>query len=248
MSGSHKQASRRSAVDEDWERPTTFELAKKRTLNCSLQEKKDRLVTPIVDQRDDILKTVKKKLPGPNPTTNSPIYDALDRAIPKSFAKTANGEKMAKAVLGMYSALNACIEVLEEDGARVPRLLSRHFEELKLAIDSATANFQANALSKCSSVFVALTTQQKERCYKQNGFLPTDEAHRICVGCKHQFVDEPDTNKTVAEKNKVNRRAFEEKKKQAEEEAKQNKTKPKRMLAQKQSSNTDNAIAHKCAA
>ena len=27
--------------------------------------------------------------------------------------------------------------------------------------------------------------------------MPSDEAHQFCVGCSHQFVDEPDANKTM---------------------------------------------------
>lgn len=62
-----------------------------------------------------------------------------------------------------------------------------------------------------SSCFFKLTPADAARLFKQNGYLPADEANRACLKCGHKAVDEPNSNLRVAEINLQKLTGYEEK-------------------------------------
>jgi hypothetical protein len=68
-------------------------------------------------------------------------------------------------------------------------------------------------------IFPELSWKQKSRKYLENGYRPKDD-DCICIGCKHSYVDEPNTNQGIYEIYQKELREFEAKWSSAPEEAK----------------------------
>jgi hypothetical protein len=58
---------------------------------------------------------------------------------------------------------------------------------------------------------VKLTAHQLGRKFLQNASLPSIEAHRTCLFCGHECIDEPNHNKLVLEENLKREADYEEK-------------------------------------
>jgi hypothetical protein len=210
MSGTLKQAQRRSDRNNDAEEnsfevngsklqlitpePThediLLELAKKRTCDLKLPEKTQQLIAPCVKERKSIIDQAKR-------ISSDAIAEKIAEAIPIEIPKTKyNGPQVAKLIFTIHAALKGCVTA----ASRPARVITNVFEPLDHAIKVAISNYQNDHQAKMSNVFPTLTLLQKERRYCVGGFLPTDKAHRICIGCNHEFVDEPDTNKGLDER------------------------------------------------
>lgn len=78
-----------------------------------------------------------------------------------------------------------------------------------------------------------LSHQEQQRKCKQNGCTPTDPIHKVCVSCGHQFIDEPNTDGELHDRQLEDMREFELKRQSAKEQATKNNTAPKRVTAPK---------------
>ena len=98
----------------------------------------------------------------------------------------------------------------------------------------AVSNFQVDHQTKQSSCFPALLLVRRiGSINKMAIFQLADSAHRTCLGCNHNYIDEPSSNKTLQQKYETLLREFKDKKKLAQEEAKKQNGVTKRIKAPK---------------
>jgi hypothetical protein len=69
----------------------------------------------------------------------------------------------------------------------------------------------------------------------KDGYKPIDPAHWKCINpqCQHQYIDEPDTNKTAHQSNLTAMREHQKKKKEAKDNADKQESKLPRIQAPK---------------
>ena len=199
------------------------ELAKKRTMNMTISQKIKNILTIPIENRPALIEQAKKA--GNNSTE---LVRKLESSIPIDVPTSLTGPQIANNILQMHSSIKALIDV----ASRPSRIVMKAFETLDLAMKMAVSNFQADHQAKQSSCFPALSFGERNRKYKQDGYLPADSAHRTCIGCNHNYVDEPNSNKFLQQKYETMLREFENKKKAAQDKAKKNGT-TKRIKAPK---------------
>jgi hypothetical protein len=147
-------------------------------------------------------------------TGNNRVTKLIESSIPSVIPRSMSGPSLGKAIIDIHAALKSLMEAMPRPCCTTTKL----FEQLDEAIMMAVSYFLSDMQSKQLSCFPSLTPAQCNRKYLQDGFLPSDEAHQLWIGCNHAFVDEPNTNKGLEAKYAKELAEFNRKK----EEAKQN--------------------------
>lgn len=205
------------------------ELARKRTLDITVPEKVDEMVTPIIAMREDIIDKV-KSLNGNNATA---ILEAIEAAIPVKIAKKVTKVMLGELLFKMHGAIDRYINAAEDEGSRTLRGINSLFEKLDSAMKSAVSNFMSDQLTSHKSCFPTQTHTQKSRQYCIDGYKPFDTVNQTCIGCQHPYIDEPNTNTSLQGDHLKSLREFEARKKEAKTAATKSGSKAKNITAPK---------------
>ena len=204
---------------------------KDEAFSCSKQTLKDSLI-PIIEKQDRFFKYL-QKIDEESANDNSSSASSLKAsfAIEFPFTLDANGkmkfgfiksslthlnkQEIATKIVNTYKNFELAKKSLhfcriEQFSRKLNDLINEtidHITEQKLE-DSETDILRGEKRSQ---------NQLGRKFLQGDGFLPADECYRICVFCKHQFVDEPIENKKVFENNRKKEEVIENLKRQLEE-------------------------------
>jgi hypothetical protein len=177
------------------------------TFNCPAPTKKD-ILTPIVQNNTIICNKLSLvDMNNQNKTNCYGIYKneflitlGEEKAIKK--LKKANNTQLSNLMIQFYNAF--CIAKLNATFRAITQkeYYKRFMKMMERAVTHAKSIQKDKAETKPILQGLKLTKEQESRKYLQGGaFLPSDDAHRCCVFCKHNSVDEPPSNLTVVSRN-----------------------------------------------
>ena len=138
----------------------------------------------------------------------SAAFDGLEWGARLKGVSGYSGDFLGGFLFQLWGALEIVLPGTEEH-TRLGRLQKSMVSSLDVMYKAALHMASTEAQSKLSSQFVSVSTQEAERKYLQNGYLPTDVADRLCICCGHGYTDEPNTNITDARDNELSRGQWE---------------------------------------
>ena len=144
------------------------------------------------------------------PEDNAMVVKAWTDAIPSDIPAVNKmlAPERSHTMYQLYQAL-----VFHRATCRPTKSLVEAFDPLEATVKTATWMAGQEKAESQMGTQVKLTPHQLGRRFLQNASIPFIEAHRTCLFCGHDCVDEPNHNKSVLEENL---------KREAEYEAKEN--------------------------
>jgi len=136
------------------------------------------------------------------------VLESLSKAIPESLAALKKRDFGAAPTATCLYDLNSVLEYIRRSDnqqrathAAATNHINKAIYDLKALVSTATsAARQSKDLADQAKV-VSLSTQQRDRKYLVDGFLPADAVHIYCPQCGHPSVDEPFSNRGIVERN-----------------------------------------------